>query len=457
MSDLYFVIPTCRIEHVATTIRKFADNFERHGHSIPMVVFDDSERSDYAEFLTGSAPDLYYVGREEKVKFIDQLTTINDTERNALIRKIFGRGYGGNRNVILAYLQGDDFISMDDDMKPHGLYNKSQDSLTGHQIAKGSFVLNPSDFYERRDDIVTAYLHFLGKKVKDVQDVVTGEKITSNISDSTRNMTNIKIEEGTTEFFEVNGASVNPDATIKFCRSYITKSPDIDARDCIDNFLDDPRPLSINGISFYYTLHANKPAILTTDWKFTPASTAFHNDGLPPFIPGDLRYEDFIVRVWIARNADVASSITDIANSHYKNPFRRLSIAGEYFNEVVANFTKNIILAGVNGSRELYIHEDFDIKPADVEPVIEEVKGYYREAWRKAQSDDNKAAVYTKFCFDLKDEFEQFSTEKVRSYIERRAREEVKLINRTFHLWPSLMEDIQRLRAKGNLPMQKIE
>ena len=40
--DLSFVIPTYRLREVGETIEPCDDHFSRNGHSVPMVVFDDS-------------------------------------------------------------------------------------------------------------------------------------------------------------------------------------------------------------------------------------------------------------------------------------------------------------------------------------------------------------------------------------------------------------------------------
>ena len=40
--DLYFVIPTYRLREVGETVEQYDDHFWRNGHSVPIVVFDDS-------------------------------------------------------------------------------------------------------------------------------------------------------------------------------------------------------------------------------------------------------------------------------------------------------------------------------------------------------------------------------------------------------------------------------
>ena len=40
--DLLFVIPTYRLKEVCETIEQYDEHFWRNGHSVRMVVFDDS-------------------------------------------------------------------------------------------------------------------------------------------------------------------------------------------------------------------------------------------------------------------------------------------------------------------------------------------------------------------------------------------------------------------------------
>ena len=40
--DLFFVIPTYRLREVGETVEQYDENFGRNGHSVRMIVFDDS-------------------------------------------------------------------------------------------------------------------------------------------------------------------------------------------------------------------------------------------------------------------------------------------------------------------------------------------------------------------------------------------------------------------------------
>jgi hypothetical protein len=51
--DLFFVIPTYRLRDVGETVEHYDEHFWRHGHSVRMIVFDDSRGRDIP---SGSVP-----------------------------------------------------------------------------------------------------------------------------------------------------------------------------------------------------------------------------------------------------------------------------------------------------------------------------------------------------------------------------------------------------------------
>ena len=64
---LSFVIPTYRLREVGETVAHYDEHFWRNGHSVPIVVFDDSSPANQAKYyslLEGTAThnELYYVG-----------------------------------------------------------------------------------------------------------------------------------------------------------------------------------------------------------------------------------------------------------------------------------------------------------------------------------------------------------------------------------------------------------
>ena len=48
--ELTFVIPTDRLRDVAETVERYDDNFWRNGHSVKIVVFDDSSVANHEKY-----------------------------------------------------------------------------------------------------------------------------------------------------------------------------------------------------------------------------------------------------------------------------------------------------------------------------------------------------------------------------------------------------------------------
>jgi hypothetical protein len=54
-SDLTFVIPTYRLRDVGETVEQYDQHFWRNGHSVPIVVFDDSSPANQASTFRSSS------------------------------------------------------------------------------------------------------------------------------------------------------------------------------------------------------------------------------------------------------------------------------------------------------------------------------------------------------------------------------------------------------------------
>jgi hypothetical protein len=120
----YFVISTHRLRDVGATIHEYDEHFWRNGHSVQMIVFDDSTQANVDKYLpifeqTRTRSELFYVGPREKEEFI---TYVNSRLRNnrlePLVKNIFRPSYGGNRNFSLMYSLGGHMVSSNDDMRP---------------------------------------------------------------------------------------------------------------------------------------------------------------------------------------------------------------------------------------------------------------------------------------------------------------------------------------------------
>jgi hypothetical protein len=51
MSPTTFAVPTYRLRDVGETIERYDENFWRNGHSVPMVVFDDSSQATHEKYF----------------------------------------------------------------------------------------------------------------------------------------------------------------------------------------------------------------------------------------------------------------------------------------------------------------------------------------------------------------------------------------------------------------------
>jgi hypothetical protein len=76
--DPCFVIPIYRLRDVGETVEQYDEHFWRNGHSVPIVVFDDSTPATQEKYYplleqTATHNPVYYVGPREKEQFIAYL------------------------------------------------------------------------------------------------------------------------------------------------------------------------------------------------------------------------------------------------------------------------------------------------------------------------------------------------------------------------------------------------
>jgi hypothetical protein len=160
-ADTIFVTPTYRLRDVAATIEEYDENFWTNGHSVKMVVFDDSSLANHEKYYstlekTKTVNDLYYVGPQEKEEFLKFLNKkLREKKLESLVRTIFRPSCGGNRNFSLIYTLGAFLVSVDDDMRPYALVESSPESLKPEEISRGR-LKNPA-----RRGISTSHSIFL--------------------------------------------------------------------------------------------------------------------------------------------------------------------------------------------------------------------------------------------------------------------------------------------------------
>jgi hypothetical protein len=117
--DLTFVIPTYRLRDVGETVEQYDQHFWRNGHSVRLMVFDDSSPANQTKYFplleqTRTHNPLFYVGPREKEQFLAYLNErLRDARLEGLVRNLFRPSYGGNRNCTLMYTLGGLMVTAD--------------------------------------------------------------------------------------------------------------------------------------------------------------------------------------------------------------------------------------------------------------------------------------------------------------------------------------------------------
>jgi hypothetical protein len=170
-AETVFVVPTYRLRDVAATIEAYDEHFWTNGHSVKMMVFDDSSLANHQKYFsrlesTKTVNDLYYVGPREKEQFLAFLNKkLRDRKLESLVRNLFRPSYGGNRNFTLIYTLGAFLISADDDMRPYALVESSPESLKRDEISRGRLhKAGANGYLEKSYDLLTSFKDVLGSR-----------------------------------------------------------------------------------------------------------------------------------------------------------------------------------------------------------------------------------------------------------------------------------------------------
>ena len=141
-ADVIFTNSTYRLRDVAETIEKYDEHFWSNGHSLKIMVFDDSSLANHEKYFaqleqTKTVNHLYYVGPREKERFIEFLNRrLRDKKLDSLVRDFFRPSYGGNHNFTLRYSLSHHLVSADDDMRPHALIETHPESLNTSEVSR---------------------------------------------------------------------------------------------------------------------------------------------------------------------------------------------------------------------------------------------------------------------------------------------------------------------------------
>jgi hypothetical protein len=196
-SDVFFVIPTYRLREVGETVEHYDEHFWRNGHSVRMIVFDDSSPVNQEKYYplleqTKTHNDLYYVGPREKEQFLAYLNgRLRDKRLEGLVKNLFRPSYGGNRNYTLMYTLGGLMVSADDDMRPYTLMEHSPESLNPDEVCRGRLHRSGHNGYSRKSfDILASFRDVLGKPAGELPDnFERGEVLVDTAMDLETNVT----------------------------------------------------------------------------------------------------------------------------------------------------------------------------------------------------------------------------------------------------------------------------
>jgi hypothetical protein len=463
--ELTFVIPTYRLREVGDTVEQYDDHFRRNGHSVPIVVFDDSSSANQAKYYpllerTATHNPLYYVGPREKEEFISYLNQrLPDKRLQGLVKNLFRPSYGGNRNYTLMYTLGALMVSADDDMRPFALMEHSPESLEPDEISRGRLHRLGENGYGRKSfDILTSFRDVLGKSVLQAPDnYERGELILDTAMDLETNATTGMCRENS---LLLQRGSLPDDATVKMAQTFRSGTNDIDALDYIDMFLANEAQVDPSELNDTYVLENFRPAITKKNWRMDCGVAGYDNTfGLPPFFPTRLRFEDYIYRLWVQQDG-IAAAHVDAAQNHGKSNYMRNPPASEILNEEVANLLKRRIKDSVSRLDDLGIAFDYDgaVTDRDATEILDKIRGLHARAMTAADaaSDARRAEALRLFAASLHKTFYAFEPDFFQHNLLRIVDDVVNVIKGSLELWPTLVEICYFQKGRRGLPQLRV-
>jgi hypothetical protein len=461
-----FAIPTYRLRDVGETVEQYDQNFWRNGHAVPLVVFDDSSPATHDKYYLGlertkTHNDLFYVGPQEKAEFVRLIVErLGDRKLESVVKNLFRPSYGGNRNFTLMYTLGGFLVSADDDMRPTALIENSVESLGVDQISRGKLVKATSDgFTPRSFDVLRAFHDVLGRRVAEVPpNYATGEYLLDTATDLETNSTKGIARENA---LVLSQGDVSPDAAVKIAQTFRTGTNDIDAVDFVDLFLQDDSAERLEDLNDLYVLVNFRPAVTNKNWRMDCGVAAYDNrNGLPPFFPTRLRFEDYIYRLWIQRNGVVAAHV-DAVQNHIRNNYMRNPPAAEIFNEEIANLIKRKFKSHRYTLEELTVRFDYDghVSTADTAEILHRIAAIHRRVIDGAlvASCDERRRSLVAFAENLEKAFYGFDPDFFQQNVSRIVDDVVSQIQGALALWPTLIEICYFRKHTRDLPKVRVQ
>jgi hypothetical protein len=463
--DLSFVIPTYRLREVGETVEQYDDHFWRNGHSVPMVVFDDSSPANQEKYYpllerTATHNELYYVGPREKEQFIAYLNQrLTDRRLQGLVKNLFRPSYGGNRNYALIYTLGGLVVSADDDMRPYALMEHSPESLEDEEICRGRLHRAKENGYGRKSfDILTSFRDVLGKTAGQAPDnYERGELVIDTAVDlETNATTGLKRENS----LLVRRGPLSDDAVVKMAQTFRSGTNDIDAIDYVEMFLENDQQLDPADLNDIYVLENFRPVVTKKNWRMDCGVAGYDNTfGLPPFFPTHLRCEDYIYRLWIQQEG-ICSVHVDAAQNHTKSNYMRNPPAAEILNEEVSNLLKRKIKSSLSRLDELGIAFDYEgeVTAQDAQAILAKIQHLYARALAAAEvaPSPERAAALRLFAANLHKAFYAFEPDFFQHNLLRIVDDAVSVIKGSLQLWPTLVEICYFQKGRKGLPKTRV-
>jgi hypothetical protein len=454
--DPCLVIPTYRITEAAGTVQRYAQNFERYGQDIPIIVFDDAKGSpsrkkglDALASVNYDGP-LFYVGESEKSNFLTELQRRTNLDMG-LLKGMFKPSYGGNRNFTQVYTLGSRFMTVDDDMYPFGLREGEKGfngTSEGVQVGKGRYLPKDATDMFRQDthyNLASAFFDVIGKRVEEVP-FLKGEMIVDSMTDVLTNNTKGNLTRNTLTL--VNG-EVSPNAIVKVAQSFRTGSSDVDAADYVREFFRNPVLVSVNDLSKVYVISDYTPCVTSQNWRGDCGVSAYDNrKGLPPFIPTRLRFEDYLFRIWSTKHRGVASAHVDAMQTHKRSPYNRPPLASDYLNEELSAVLKGELRRLTRSVDDISVkfEDDLRVESGLVESMLKRARRLHKTAQEKALEFPDRRSYFLQFGNALHHEYQRFSEPEFTKYVESTLREEFGLLKETLAAWPKIIEEARKIQ-----------
>jgi len=461
--DLIFVIPTYRLRDVAETVERYDEHFWSNGHSVKMMVFDDSSHANHEKYYalleqTKTVNDVYYVGPEQKEQFLTLLNKyLRDRKLESLVRNLFRPSYGGNRNFTLMYTLGAFMISADDDMRPYALVESSPESLNLDEMSRGKLLKSGSGgYFTKSFDLLTAFQDVLGRQVADLPgNYEKGELVIDTVMDLETNVSNTFA--GDNSLLLQRGA-VSRNAVVKMAQTFRTGTNDIDALDFVHMYLRDDSQHQNNMHDFndLYVLVNFRPVVTNKNWRMDCGVAGYDNRlGLPPFFPTRLRFEDYIYRVWIQQKGIVSAHV-DAAQTHVKNNYMRNPLAMDVFNEEICTLLKKKIKGSVEKIDDLSIGFGYngEVSLKDTEEILTKITEVRDRVMKTADvtQDLQRRHALLLFGENLTRAFYGFEPDFFQQNVTRIVDDVVSVIHASMELWPMLVEICYFQKDKREFP-----